>query len=203
MYKKFILLLPLLLAACGPAIVGGVGNVGLSAVEERGFSGYASDQAINLKIDHEFSGDLAAFSGIEITVYNGRVLLTGVVGNEKIKKDAISLTKNVSGVKEVIDGMNIMGKDGLLEYTRDGWMTTKLKAALYADEDVFAPNYLVKTFDKIIYIFGTAQTKEEMKKVVDYGYDITGVRKVVNLIEVAKVPQVSQALQITPPCKVQ
>lgn len=202
MYKKLFISFPLLLSACGPAIVGGVGNVGLSAVEERGFSGYASDQAIDLKIDHEFSGDLAAFSGIEITVYNGRVLLTGVVGNEKIKKDAIGLAKNVSGVKEVIDGMNIMGKDGLSEYTRDGWMTTKLKASLYADEDVFAPNYLVRTFDKIIYIFGTAQTKEEMKKVTDYAYDITGVRKVVNLIEIAKIPQMSQAPQVTPPCKV-
>lgn len=203
MYKKFIFLLPLLLSACGPAIVGGIGNVGLSAVEERGLSGYASDQVINLQIDHEFSGDLAAFSGIEITVYNGRVLLTGVVENEKIKKDAILLAKNVSGVKEVIDGMNITGEDGVSEYTRDGWMTTKLKTALYADEDVFAPNYLVKTFDKIIYIFGTAQTKEEMKKVTDYAYDITGVRKVVNLIEVTKAPQVSQTLQTTPPCKIQ
>src|SRR3990167_7929854 len=186
MYKKMVLFFPLLLSGCGAAIVGGVGNVGLSSVEERGISGVASDKAINFKVDHEFSGDLAAFSGIEITVYKGRVLLTGIVENEKNKQDAVRIAKSVSGVTEVIDAMNIKGQDGFSEYTRDSWMTTKLKATLYTDEDVMAPNYLVTTFDKVIYIFGTAQTKDEMKKVVEYGYDITGVKKVVNLIDIAK-----------------
>jgi osmotically-inducible protein OsmY len=65
-------------------------------------------------------------------------------------------------------------------------MTTKLKGILYTDEDILAPNYLVKTFDKTIYIFGTAQTKEEMNKVMSYAFDITGVKNVVNLMEVRK-----------------
>ena len=45
---------------------------------------------------------------------------------------------------------------------------------------------LVKTFDKTIYIFGTAQTKEEMEKVMGHAFTITGVRKVVNLMEIRK-----------------
>lgn len=186
MLKKYLLSFPLLLSGCGAAVVGGVSSVGFSAVEDRGISGVASDQALRIKLNMELSNELSDFSGIGITVYKGRVLLTGVVASEKIKFDAVRLAKGVSGVTEVIDAMNVEGEDGLAEYARDGWMTTKLKAALYADEDIYAPNYLVTTFDKVIYVFGTAESQEEMKRVIDAAYDISGVRKVVNLIEVQK-----------------
>jgi len=180
--KKCSLWIPLLLTGCGPLLVGGVGTVGMSAVEERGFGGVVSDQSLWVRLNYE----LADISGLEITVYNGRVLLTGVVVDERAKRDAVRLAKGVSGVNEVIDGTNLRGEAGFGEYTRDSWITTKLKANLYADEDVIAPNYLVKTFDKVVYIFGTAYTQEEMDRVVEHAYDITGVRKVVNLIELYK-----------------
>ncbi len=186
MLKKCTLFLPLLLSGCGLAAVGGIGAVGMSAVEERGITGVASDQILRMEVDTEISDKLSDASEIEVTAYKGRILLTGIAASEVSKTNALRAAKDVVGVKEVIDGMNIQGEDGLSEYARDGWMTTKLKATLYADEDVMAPNYLVTTFDKVIYIFGTAYSKEEMQSVIDAAYDITGVKKVVNLIEVVK-----------------
>lgn len=191
MFKRSIaflpLSLPLILSGCvAPLAVGGIGAVGMSAVEDRGISGVASDKATEIRLNYALSEEVPTSDGIEITVYKGRVLLTGVVASEKVKTEIIRVARTVSGVKEIISGMNIRGEDSFSEYTRDGWMTTKLKATLYSDEDVIAPNYLVKTFDKIIYIFGTAQTKEEMQKVLDYAFDIKGVKKIVNLIEVRK-----------------
>lgn len=184
MLKKNIacLALPLILSGCAAPLVGGIGAVGLSAVEERGFTGVVSDQALRVKLSYE----LADFEGIEMTIYMGRVLFTGVVANEKIKSDTVNIAQTVVGVKEIIDCMTIKGEDSFSEYTRDSWMTTKLKGILYTDEDIIAPNYLVKTFDKAIYIFGTAQTEEERQKVLEHAFDITGVRKVVNLIELHK-----------------
>jgi len=156
----------------------------MSTAEERGLQGFASDQALRVKLNFQLSNKLSDFAGIELTVYRGRVLLTGIVANEQVKVDAVRIAKNVSGVREVIDGMNVQGREGLSEYTRDAWMTTKLKAALYVDQEVIAPNYTIRTFDKVIYVFGTAGTKEEMQRVIDHACEITGVRKVVNLIEV-------------------
>lgn len=189
MLKKSVVCLPLLLSGCGLFAVGGIGSVGMSAVEERGLVGVASDQALRVKLNFELSDELSDFSGIELTVYNGRVLLTGVAENEQLRKHAVQIVRRVSGVKEVIDGMNVQGHDGFAEYTRDAWMTTKLKAALYSDEDIFAPNYLIKTFDKVIFIFGFAETKDEMKRVLDHASEITGVRKIRNLIELRGTPE--------------
>ncbi|MBS0271312.1 MAG: BON domain-containing protein [Proteobacteria bacterium] len=186
MFRKYSLCLSLLLSGCAPLAVGGVGSLGMSAVEDRGLSGVTSDQILRMKLNVELSNELSDFTGITLTVYKGRVLLTGVAGSEQVKADAVRIVKNDPDVVEVIDGMNVQGEDGFSEYTRDGWITTKLKTALYADEDVIAPNYLVTTFDKVIYIFGTAETPSEMKKVIETAYDITGVKRVVNLIEVKK-----------------
>lgn len=189
MFRKYSIYLSLLLSGCGPLAVGGVGTLGMSAVEDRGLGGVASDQILRMELNVELSDNLIDSSGIVVTVYKGRVLLTGVAGSEQVKTDAVRIVRNVAGVKEVIDRMNVQGEDGFSEYTRDGWMTTKLKAALYADEDVIAPNYLVTTFDKVIYIFGTAGTKQEMDRVLETAYDIVGVKRVVNLIEVKTPPQ--------------
>ena len=107
MMKKYLLCLPLILSGCGAAVVGGIGSVGFSAVEERGIGGVASDQALRMQLNFELSNELPDFSGIEITVYKGRVLFTGVAASEQIKKDTVRLSKNVPGVKEIIDRMNV------------------------------------------------------------------------------------------------
>ncbi|MBI2707109.1 MAG: BON domain-containing protein [Proteobacteria bacterium] len=185
MLKKCVVCLSLGLVSCAtspePMPVG--------MVENRGITGFASDQVVRVKLNFELSNKLSDFTGIELTVYKGRVLLTGVAASEQVKREAVRISKNVSGVKDVIDGMNIQGEDGFAEYARDAWMTAKLKANLYADQEIDAPAYVVRTFDKVIYVFGTAQTKEEVKRVVEHAYDITGVRKVVNLIEGGGPPQ--------------
>jgi osmotically-inducible protein OsmY len=181
---EYVILLPMLLSGCAVPVVGGIGVVGMSAVEDRGLGGVASDQALRVKVNYELSDKLFYLHDFELTVYKGRVLITGIAPDEKTKVEAIRLIKGVSGVTQVIDGLNIKGEEGFSEYTRDAWMTTKLKAALYADQDIYAPNYVVKTFDKTIYIFGTAPTAGEQQSVLDHGYEIIGVKKVVNLMDV-------------------
>lgn len=187
MLKNSIILLPLILSGCvAPVALGGIGALGMSAVEDRGLSGVASDQILRIKVNDELSDKLSYFFDYDLTVYKGRVLITGIAPNETVKAEALRLIKGVNGVNEVIDGLNLKGEEGFSEYTRDAWMTTKLKGTLYVDQDIYAPNYLVKTFDKTIYVFGTAQTVEEKQLVLDHAFEITGVKKVVNLIEIQK-----------------
>ncbi len=189
MLRKYALCLPLALSGCAIPIVGGIGTVGMSAVEDRGLSGVAADQVLRVKLNEAFFTPFYQFTGVGFTIYKGRVLLTGIVPNEQTKQAALTIAKDVPGVKVVIDGLNIQEDDSFLDDARDTWMTTKLKAYLYADQEIYAPNYLVHTYDRVIYIFGTAPTKEEMTEVINHAREISGVRKVVNLIEVGGMPQ--------------
>ena len=182
--KTSLIFLPLLLSSCGVPIVGGLGTVGMHAVEERGLSGAISDEALQFTIRSKLCEKVPNCHVIDMTVYNDRVLMTGVVEDQTIKAQAVSVAKSVEGVKEVIDGLNVEGEDSFSEYVRDSWITTKLKTAIFSEEDVYAPNYTITTFDRVIYIFGTAESTEEMERVIRNAHEITGVKRVVNLIEV-------------------
>lgn len=187
MNKKYALLgLPLFLTACGVPIIGGLGSVGMHAVEDRGLGGAFNDEALQFTIRSTLCGRVPNCHVIDITVYKGRVLLTGVVENQQDKADAVKVAKSVDGVNEIIDGLNIEGQDTFSEYMRDTWITSKLKTCLYSEDDVFAPNYTITTFDRTVYIFGTAESKEEMQLVINNAHEITGVKRVVNLIEIKK-----------------
>ena len=196
MMKKSILCLPFFLTGCvAPLVVGGAGALWTHAAEDRGIGGAMSDQLLRYKLNKALDEGLTNFDGIELTVYKSRVLLTGVAASEQIKQEAVRITSIVPGVRDVIDGMNTKAESGFGEYSRDGWITTKLKAALYADEDVVAPNYVIRTFDKTVYIFGTAQTQQEVQKVVAHAFDIKGIRRVVPLIELIGSPQNNQSVK--------
>lgn len=184
MYKKYLILLPLLLSGCAVPLVGGIGSVGMHAVEDRGLSGSFSDEALQFTIRSKLCGEIPNCHVIDMTVYKSRVLMTGVVESPQVKVDAVSVAKSVEGVKEVIDGLNVEGQDTFAEYVQDSWITTKLKSALYSKDEVYAPNYTITTFDRVVYIFGTAESKEEMQIVINAASDITGIKRVVNLIEV-------------------
>lgn len=184
MYKKCSILLPLLLSGCAVPLIGGIGSVGMHAVEDRGLSGTFNDEALQFTIRSKLCGEIPNCHVVDMTVYKARVLMTGVVESPQVKIDAVRVAKSIEGVKEVIDGLNIEGQDTFAEYVQDSWITTKLKSALYSEEEVYAPNYTITTFNRVVYIFGTAGSKEEMQIVINDASDITGVKRVVNLIEV-------------------
>jgi osmotically-inducible protein OsmY len=184
MYKKYSILLPLLLSGCAAPLVGGLGSVGMHAAEDRGLGGTFSDEALQFTIRSKLCGEIPNCHVIDMTVYKSRVLMTGVVESPQVKTDAVRVAKSVEGVKEVIDGLNIEGQDTFAEYVRDSWITTKLKSAIYSEENVYAPNYTITTFDRVVYVFGTAGSQEEMQIVMNDASDITGVKRVVNLIEI-------------------
>lgn len=184
MYKKYSILLPLLLSGCAAPLVGGLGSVGMHAVEDRGLGGTFSDEALQFTIRSKLCGEIPNCHVIDMTVYKSRVLMTGVVESPQVKADAVRVAKSVEGVKEVIDGLNVEGKDTFAEYVQDSWITTKLKSAIFSEENVYAPNYTITTFDRVVYIFGTAGSDEEMQIVMNDASDTTGVKRVVNLIEI-------------------
>ncbi len=193
MLKKSALFLPFLLSGCvAPLVVGGAGALLTThAAQERGLSGSVSDQVLRYQLNQALDGGLADASGLELTVFKGRVLLAGIVANEQVKQQAVCIAGKVEGVRDIINGMDTHGEYNLADYSRDGWITTKLKTILFADEDVRAPDYIIRTFGGTVYIFGTAQNQQEIQKVIGHASEISGVKRVLPLIELCGAPPVS------------
>ena len=174
----------LLLSGCLFSAARSVGaSLGVAAYQERGVDGRMRDLGISTAVrealyqhDHEFIADLS------VTVYDGRVVLTGAVEDAAERDAAERLAADVPGVAEVVNEL-IVAEPGALDVARDTWISTQLDARLVFDRKVDSVNYTVHTVDRTIYLIGVCRDKGERDRVIAHARDIPHVRRAVSHIE--------------------
>ena len=175
-----------LLAACDPvtgAVVGAGAEVGVAAGEERGVGGALTDTKIQTDIDGLYLNadhGVGMFRDITVTVTEGRVDLTGKVKKPEERVEAVRLAWQASGVRQVIDDIQVTDQSGLIDYGRDVRIATTLRAQLLFDSQIKNINYTVDVENAVVYLMGIAQDQAELDRVIAHARDIDGVKKVVN-----------------------
>jgi len=191
-------LLPLLLtacvlAACDPVTVtvaGAGGAVGMGAAEERGFEGAVDDTKIRAAINGQWiDHDVALFREVTLTVTEGRVMLTGSVAKQDTRIEAVRLTWQVAGVRQVIDEIQVTDESGFVSAVQDSWIANKLRTQLMFDGKVKNINYTVDVVNGVVYLMGIAQSQDEMDRVIDKARNLSDVKKVVNHIVLKTDPR--------------
>jgi len=66
------------------------------------------------------------------------------------------------------------------QYARDTLITTQIKSKIMVDRDIRTINYMVITFDSVVYLFGAARNEEELQKAANIASNIRSVKKVVS-----------------------
>lgn len=170
-------------AACTPVgLAVGAGATGaVSASQERGIEGSASDTSIRTAINYlwlDYSAEM--YRQLNLQIWEGRVLLTGVLANETFRAEAVARAWRAKGVKEVIDETVVdrSGKTGT--FARDQWITAQLKSKLLFEKNVFSVNYSFETVRGVIYMLGVAQDQTELEIVLNHARNIQYVQRVVN-----------------------
>jgi osmotically-inducible protein OsmY len=131
---------------------------------------------------------------LDANVYEGRVLITGRVTDEQTRQEAVQRAWKVDGVKEVYDEIEVGPDTHFSDELRDTTISTRLKNDLVWDSQVKSINYTIKTENGVVYIIGSARTKDEMERVTGYARNIPNVRKVVSYVRVrAGEPASAQA----------
>lgn len=175
------------LQGCAPMVVGGAGALVTTAAEERGLGGVWDDSSIKTKILWYYGKEKNGMvHQIDVVVRQGRVLLTGTVSTPQIKLAAVRLAWKVKGVVEVMDELKIGNEASFATYTTDSWITTKVKAALLFDRDVNSLNYNIQTIKGVVYLMGVAANEHDCRHAVERARRVTGVKEVVNYIEIGK-----------------
>ncbi|CAA7613479.1 Predicted periplasmic or secreted lipoprotein [Candidatus Terasakiella magnetica] len=170
------------LSGCVAPIIGAGATAGVAAAEERGIEGAIDDTKIRFEINRLwFDRDVEMYRQTTLNIHEGRVMLTGVVTTDQARSDAVRLSWQVSGVKEVLNEIMVRaaGEPGL-DQASDMWMQQKLKARLLTDSDVKNINYIIDVTDSVIYLLGIAQNETELSRVIAHARDISGVKRVIS-----------------------
>jgi len=184
-FRLVFLLIPiLLLQACAAAVVGGAATTAAVAYDRRTAGAILDDQSIEIKAKYAIfqDKDLYNQSNINVTSYNGFVLLSGETPTESLKQKATNLVKDIPKVRKVYNELAISGPSALTSRSSDSWITTKLKTKMTQDENVDPFYVKVVTERGIVYLMGKL-TKAEADQAVAVARSTKGVLRVVKIFE--------------------
>ena len=184
MIKIFISLSILLIyTGCAQVAVGGISKSVLVAKEERTVGTFIDDTVIAARLKNlYFNNNEKIFFNVDVEVNEGRVLLTGTVETSDIRIEATKLAWGISEVVTVINEIQISDSDNVLDYADDLVITTKINAKLLINKEINNLNYNIDTVNKIVYVIGIAQNKNELANVIDIINNVYGVKEVINYV---------------------
>lgn len=178
----------LLLSGCVGAAVGAGAALGVSAAKEGGLQTSIKDEAIRIKIsDLWFKRSTDMFSKLNLTVNQGRVLVTGVVQNPQDRVEAIRLAWQPKGVKQVINEIRVGNANSFASYAKDTWIAGQLRTRLTFEKNVQSINYSIEVVQGAVYLMGVAQDQAELDRTIRISRRISGVKEVISYVKLAGV----------------
>ncbi|MDP3540772.1 MAG: BON domain-containing protein [Azonexus sp.] len=178
-----LLALPML-QGCVPAVIVGGAAVGVMSAHDRRSTGVQTDdETSEWKAAQRIPEKFKAFSHVNFTSYNRRMLITGEVPNDEAKSIVGEETGKLEGMREVYNELNIAPPSAFGNRSNDSFITSKLKARLVDSNQLSANHIKVVTENGVAYLMGIVNDREA-KVAVAIARTTDGVRKVVNVMEV-------------------
>lgn len=178
-YTKFtvtIMSLALVLAACS------------TPTEKRRSTGAAIDDT-NIEISAQSNIDNSDFfdshDRIIAVAVNGRLLLAGEVSTKEKRSRAAEIASKIKSVKVVYNELHTGEKASSGTRINDSFLTTKINTSLVKQnqiEGLDSARINVTTSRGIVYLMGLV-TRAEGDSVAEVASNISGVKKVVKLLE--------------------
>ncbi|HEY3197795.1 MAG TPA: BON domain-containing protein [Nitrospirales bacterium] len=169
-----------LLAGCewvSTAVRTGI-DVGVMLAADRSVYNVMDDYSIKSEIT-TLIVDEALILNISSDVYQGMVMLTGAVKEEKDKRKAEKLVQQVKGVREVFNEIQVTDDGGVAATVKDLILENKLKAKLVFSAGVSSINFRWRAVNSVIYFMGMAASRQELDHVIALAR-MEGVQKIVS-----------------------
>lgn len=165
-----------------PTMVNQGVDAAIMVAEHRSFYAVAEDYAIKSEVDAKILDENLALD-VRADVYQGLVLLTGVVHTTAERKRAEMAAKAVEAAREVFNEIKVSDENPIKVWLTGLFRDLKLKVKLIAAESVSSINYRWRTVNDVVYLLGNAASREEMSRVISIAQEMDGVHKVVSHIQ--------------------
>jgi len=136
-----------------------------------------------------------AESHVNVTVYNGLVLITGEAPSQEMKALAGDIARDYHGQRKVYNELQLRGKTSIVSRTNDSIISGKIKTKLAFTKGIDSSDMKVVTEDSVVYLLGTLY--EDMADIAaEVARNTRGVRKVVKCFEYVEKPEPTEPLKL-------
>lgn len=180
----FVLMLSLALSGCVTVLDATTDEPIRRDPGKRTFGAYVDDKqlktiiSVNLKKADPGLKD----ANVNVTVYNGVVLLTGQVPTKALREKAGEIARDVNKVRQVYNELQVLPNTAFLSRTNDSWLATKVNSKLMAHKDIDSSRVVVVVENSTVFLMGLL-TRVQTEKITDVARSTKGVTKVVRAIE--------------------
>jgi len=180
-----LLLLPLaLLQGCAPVLLAGGATAVAAADDRRTIGSLVDDNNIERKATRALNDepDMGDDVHINTTSMNGVVLLTGEATTAAQRDRALTLIRDIQGIRRIVNEVRIAEPTAFSSRTHDSWITSKVKANLIGEDHVPANQVKVVTENSVVYLMGLV-TQKEGERATEVTRTVDGITRVVKLFE--------------------
>jgi osmotically-inducible protein OsmY len=172
---------------CAPVVVGGAAAGGAAVYDRRTVGTFVDDEGIELKTRMAIFNEqeLNRQIHINITSFNGIVLLSGEAPTSELRTRAESITRGIEKVRLVHNEMSIAAPSSMMTRSSDTLITGKVKTSLFGIKGLegFNPTRVkVVTENGTVYLMGMLY-RNEAAAVTEKARQVSGVQRVVKLFE--------------------
>ena len=181
-------LLPAILAAacagCPTMAItmGATRAVGVLA-DDRSLAQQAADVEVKGQIEQALLRDAPSLAeAVNVDVFLGRVMLTGVVPDEAARWSAAAAARRAAGEREVYDDLAVGASGGLTSEADDLAVNKALAVNLLGGEGLASQSLLHRVVDGTAFIMGEVQQESQIETVRAVALQTSGVERVVTHI---------------------
>ncbi len=170
---------------CAPVVAAGaIGTAVIVAKDPRTTGTMIDDKGIEFKASDAIHKDgmLADQAHINVTSYNGVVLLTGEAPTAELRAHAERLVREVEKVRRVHNEITVAAPSSGLTRSSDALITTKVKTRMVAEKDFASGRVKVETENGTVYLMGLV-TRQQAGVATEIARGTKGVQRVVRLFE--------------------
>jgi len=179
-------ILSLLQGCAAPLVVaGGAAAAGMMVAKDRRTAGtMLDDERIELRAQRRIADqpELLENSHVNVTSYNGVVLLSGEAVLPMYKQQVEQIVRQEAKVREIRNELRIAPLSESASRSRDAVLTTRVKTRLINSEGINASGFKVVSENATVYLMGMV-SHDEAARAVQAVRSVPGVARIVKVFE--------------------
>lgn len=184
-----------LTSACVPLLVGGAAVGGaMVATDRRTTAMQLEDQTIEIKAKRRIGELVGDKHHVNVNSYNRQVLLTGEVFEERDRDNIAQAVARIENVKNVVNETVKDWPSSMSARSNDSLIEGKVKATFVDAKGLPANAFSIVVERGVVYLMGRV-TEGEAQQAVDLTRTISGVQKVVKVLEIVSPAEVAPPAQ--------
>jgi osmotically-inducible protein OsmY len=170
------------LQGCVAVVAGGAVASAVATADRRTLGAQTEDKTIAVKAESRMGKVVGDAGHVNVNSYNRKVLLTGEVRDEAMKRAVEDEVRAIANVENVINELEIAGPSSYTSRSSDTLITSKVKLSLADKQTVKATSFKVVTERGNVYLMGLV-TQREGNIAAQVAQGVSGVMRVVKIFE--------------------